>query len=51
VIGLLSQTGFGGKRIHDLALAATMLANGVSRIYTYDQEHFSRIPGIQVLTP
>ena len=37
--------------IFDLFLAATMLANGITQIYTYNQEHFTRFEGIEVLTP
>lgn len=37
--------------IFDLFLVATMFANGVTCIYTYNQEHFTRFEGIEVLTP
>jgi len=30
------------QEIFDLQLVATMLSNNISRIYTYDQEHFSK---------
>ena len=50
VISLVRQTAVAGPAVFDVALASTMLANDVSRIYTYDQG-FSRIPGITVLTP
>ena len=40
-----------GRHIHDLFLAATMLSHGVTRVYTYDPQHFVRIEGIEVLTP
>ena len=39
------------QEIFDLFLVATMLANGVTRIYTYNQQHFTRFAGIEVLTP
>jgi toxin-antitoxin system PIN domain toxin len=39
------------QNIFDLFLVATMLANGVARIYTYNQQHFTRFAGIEVLTP
>lgn len=39
------------QEVFDLYLVATMLSNGVSRIYTYNQEHFRRFEGIEVLTP
>jgi predicted nucleic acid-binding protein len=39
------------QEIFDLFLVATMMANGVTRIYTYNQQHFTRFAGIEVLTP
>lgn len=50
VFALLDETGFSGRHVFDLQLAATMLANGVARIYSYD-DRFDRIPGIRRLTP
>jgi uncharacterized protein len=37
--------------IFDLFLVATMMANGVTRIYTFNQQHFTRFAGVEVLTP
>jgi len=37
--------------VYDAQLAATMLANNVRQIYTYDVAHFRRFPEIEVLTP
>ena len=37
--------------IFDCHLVATMQANAVSRIYTYDRQDFLRFDGIEVLTP
>jgi len=37
--------------VFDAQLVATMLANGVSRIYTYDRSHFERFEELEVLTP
>jgi predicted nucleic acid-binding protein len=48
--GLLRQTGFSGRHVFDLQIVATMLANGVRRIATYDSG-FTRIPGIFVVAP
>jgi uncharacterized protein len=48
--GLLRQTGFSGRHVFDLQIAATMLANGVRCIATYDSR-FARIPGILVVPP
>jgi toxin-antitoxin system PIN domain toxin len=39
------------QEIFDLFLVATMMANGITRIYTYNQQHFTRFAGIEVLTP
>jgi len=40
-----------GSRVFDLQLIATMLANGVSRIYTYNRSDFEPFEEIEVLTP
>jgi len=37
--------------IFDLQLVATMLANGIRRIYTYNRGDFERSTEIDVLTP
>ncbi len=50
VIALLRETGFSGRHVFDVQLAATMLAAGVRRIYTYDTR-FANIPGIVALRP
>jgi toxin-antitoxin system PIN domain toxin len=50
VLSLLRETGVSGKRVHDVMHAATMLENGVTRIYTYDTG-FRRIPQVTVETP
>ena len=50
VVALMRQTGFSGRHIFDVQLAATMLADGVTRIYTYDPR-FAKIPGITALEP
>ena len=39
------------QEIFDLFLVATMMANGVTRISTYNPQHFTRFAGIEVLTP
>ena len=38
-------------RVFDCQLAATMLGNGVTHIYTYNRLDFQIIEGIEVLTP
>ena len=37
--------------VFDLQLAATMISNGVKRIYTYNTSDFAKYAGIEVLTP
>jgi predicted nucleic acid-binding protein len=37
--------------IFDLFLVATMLTNSMTRIYTYNREHFTPFPDITILTP
>jgi predicted nucleic acid-binding protein len=37
--------------VFDAQLVATMLANGVRKIYTFDRPHFQRFSDLQVLTP
>jgi predicted nucleic acid-binding protein len=37
--------------IFDCTLVATMQTNGVTRIYTYNRQHFIPFPDIEVLTP
>jgi len=50
-IGLAREHAARGPRIFDLQLVATMLANGVRRIYTYDRAHFEPFSEIEVLLP
>lgn len=40
-----------GTKVFDLQLAATMIENGVKRIYTYNRADFEIVPDLQVLTP
>jgi len=40
-----------GGEIFDLQLAASMLGNGIRRIYTYNRTHFECFPEIEVLEP
>ncbi len=40
-----------GGAIYDLQLAATMLGNGIHRIYTYNRADFEAIEGLEVLAP
>ncbi len=40
-----------GRRLFDVVLVATMLANDVHRIYTYNRTDFERFTELTVLTP
>jgi len=40
-----------GSRIFDLKLVATMLSNGIRRLYTYNQDHFRDFEEIEVVVP
>jgi predicted nucleic acid-binding protein len=52
VLTLLAQhPNVSRQDIFDLFLAATMLENGLTRIYSYNQDHFTRFPELTVLTP
>ena len=39
------------QNIFDLQLAATMLSNNVTRVYTYNEDDFSKFTEIEVLKP
>lgn len=51
ILDLLTRYEVSKQEIFDLQLVATMLANNVVRIYTYNQDDFSRYPEIEVLSP
>jgi predicted nucleic acid-binding protein len=40
-----------GADIFDVQIAATMIENGVSRIYTYNSDDFAVFPELEVITP
>jgi len=40
-----------GPRIFDLKLVATMISNGVRRLYTYNEEHFKNFEEIDAVVP
>lgn len=50
-LALLRASGLSAKTIFDHVLAATVLAHGVSKVYTFDTGSFGRIPGVTVLRP
>ena len=49
-VAMLRAAKFSGRHIYDVVLACTTLANGITRIYTYD-ERFRKMPGVTALTP
>lgn len=50
-VAVLRQQPVSGPSIFDVQLLSTMLANGVTTIYTYNTAHFDKLAGVQVLTP
>lgn len=48
---LLERHPVSGPRVHDVHLAATMLDNGVRRIYTFNIKDFAPFSEIEALTP
>ena len=48
---LLRQNPATKKRAFDTQLVATMLGNGVTKIYTFNTADFQHFTGIQVLVP
>ena len=51
MLSLLERYAVTGPYIHDLRLVATMLENGVTRIYTFNVRDFAPFSEIDVLTP
>ena len=51
MIALLKTYEVAKQEVFDLQLAATMLSNNVTRIYTYNQNDFSKFKELEVLTP
>jgi len=50
-LDLLSRRPVRGGAVFDLQLIATIMANGVERICTFNRQDFEGFPGLQVLTP
>jgi predicted nucleic acid-binding protein len=48
---LVTRHQVSGKPAHDARLVATMQANGLTAILTFDKSGFSRYPGIEVVHP
>jgi predicted nucleic acid-binding protein len=40
-----------GGAVFDLELVATLAANGVDRICTFDRADFGGFPGLEIVTP
>ena len=51
VLSLLEAHPVSGRDIHDLHLIATMLSNGVTKIYTFNTKDFTPFSEIQVFAP
>ena len=51
IMDLLRRYEVTRQEIFDVQLVATMLANNVTRLYTYNQSHFIRFKEIEALTP
>lgn len=51
MLSLLEQHPVRGQDIHDLHLAATMLSNGIKKIYTFNTRDFAPFSEIEAITP
>ena len=51
VLRLIEVYQISRQEIYDAQLVATMLSNGVTRICTYNVEHFKKYKEIEVVTP
>ena len=50
-VGLLREHPIIGRQIFDAQLVATMLGNGLTKVYTFNRADFERFPGLEALTP
>jgi len=50
-MALLQRHPVTGSDVFDLQLVATMQANGVQRIYTYNTKDFEAFPELTVIAP
>lgn len=48
---LLERYPVTGRAFYDVQLVATMLGNGVTRVYTYDRKDFQRFAEVEVVSP
>lgn len=51
LLGLIRRHPVTGGDIFDLQIVATIIANDVFRIYTFNVEDFEVFPELEVLTP
>lgn len=51
LLELLRDREVKGPQVFDLQIAATMLAHGVTRLFTYNGSDFKQIPDLEVLEP
>jgi uncharacterized protein len=51
LLGLLRRRTVTGGDIFDLQIVATMRANGMQRIYTFNKDDFDVFPELEVITP
>src|ERR1035438_1513868 len=50
-IGIVTERGVKGKRVHDAHLLATMKANGVSHLLTFNASDFPAMDDLAILPP
>jgi predicted nucleic acid-binding protein len=50
-LDMLSSHPVRGGAVFDLQLVATMAANGIERVCTFNRRDFEGFPGLQILTP
>jgi predicted nucleic acid-binding protein len=48
---LLRQHPVTGCQVFDAQLVATILRNGITRLYTFNRSDFEHFPGLEVLMP
>jgi len=51
MIALLKSNALKGPLVFDLQIVATMLAHGVTRLFTYNVHDFNRFAGLEVVEP
>jgi predicted nucleic acid-binding protein len=51
LFSILESIKIGGKQIHDANIIATMMTNGISRLFTFNMDDFKRFSGLITLIP